>query len=135
MSDDYETEYQEVARLQYEEIERLRALVKQREAELDVVVGWIAGEGDALTRLQAIYADPRSRVGDVIKASGLALPFERAKPASVAVVVDFKARVHDARQRTVELRKAEWARQGQLALESPATILGHDGGPETDPAA
>jgi hypothetical protein len=61
----------------------------------------------------------------------------------VTVVVDFKERVRNARLRTLELQKAEWARQEaqpQLGLDAPTppTILGgdHEGealGPE--PAA
>ena len=38
---DYESEYREIARQQYEEIEKLRAAVKQRDTELDVLVAWI----------------------------------------------------------------------------------------------
>ena len=128
MSDDYESQYQEVARLQYEEIERLRALIKQRDTELDVLVGWIAGDQDALSALQAVYADPRSSPANKIKAAASAIAFERSKPASVSVVVDFKSRVHDARMQTVELRKQEWTRQPPLDLDAPtpATILGGD---------
>jgi hypothetical protein len=33
MTDDYESEYQEVARLQYEEIERLRAQIRDEPGE------------------------------------------------------------------------------------------------------
>ena len=128
MSDDYESQYQEVARLQYEEIERLRALIKQRDTELDVLVAWIAGDADALGALQSVYADPRSSPANKIKAAASAIAFERSKPASVSVVVDFKSRVHDARMQTVELRKQEWTRQPPLDLDAPtpATILGGD---------
>jgi hypothetical protein len=108
MSDDYE-QYREVARLQYEEIERLRALINQRDTELDVLVGWIAGDQDALSALQAVYADPRTSVPNKIKASIGALPFERSKPASITVVADFRGRVENARTRTIELRRQEWA--------------------------
>jgi hypothetical protein len=128
MSDDYESQYQEVARLQYEEIERLRALIKQRDAELDVLVAWIAGDADALGALQSVYADPRSSPANKIKAAVGAIAFERSKPASVSVVVDFKSRVHDARLHTIELRKQEWTRQPPLDLDAPTppTILGGD---------
>jgi hypothetical protein len=127
-----------IVREQMAEIDQLRATVSQKDQELDVLVAWIAGDGDALARLQAVYSDPRSKIADVIKSSIGALPFERSKPAQLNVVVDFKARVHDARQRTIELRKAEWARQAPLALDSPATILGgdHEGDAlDPDPAA
>jgi hypothetical protein len=128
MSDDYASQYREVARLQYEEIERLRALIKQRDTELDVLVGWIAGDQDALSALQALYADPRSSPANKIKAAASAIAYERSKPASVSVIVDFKSRVRDARMQTVELRKQEWTRQPPLDLDAPTptTILGGD---------
>src|SRR6516164_4580353 len=124
MSDDCE-QYREIARLQYEEIERLRALIKQRDTELDVLVGWIAGDQDALSALQAVYADPRSSPANKIKAAASAVAFERSKPGSVTVVVDGK--------RTLELQKAEWAAQDAqpklpLDLDAPPspTVLGGD---------
>jgi hypothetical protein len=127
-SRDYESEYQEVARLQYGEIERLRAMVKQRDAEIAAMVDWIASDQDALSALRAAYIDPRSRAGDKIRAAASALPFERSKPASVVVQIDFRERVKASRLHTVELRKAEWARQEPLDLDAPtpATILGGD---------
>ena len=132
MSDDCE-QYREIARLQYEEIERLRALIKQRDTELDVLVGWIAGDQDALSALQAVYADPRSSPANKIKAAASAIAFERSKPASVTVVVDFKEKVRNIRLRTLELQKAEWAAQDAqpklpLDLDAPAspTVLGGD---------
>jgi hypothetical protein len=135
MSDDYE-QYREVARLQYEEIERLRALVSQRDAELDGLVSWIAGDADALGALQSVYADPRTSVPNRVKAASSALPFERSRPASITVVADFRGRVENARTRTIELRRQEWAKAEQPAeLTSTSTILGGDYGPEADPAA
>jgi|SRR6516164_6434628 len=132
MSDDCE-QYREIARLQYEEIERLRALIKQRDTELDVLVGWIAGDQDALSALQAVYADPRSSPANKIKAAASAIAFERSKPASVTVVVDFKEKVRNIRLRTLELQKAEWAAQDAqpklpLDLDAPPspTVLGGD---------
>ena len=140
MSDDYESQYREVARQQYAEIEKLRATIKQRNTEIDALVGWIAGDQDAHSALRAVYADPRTSPANKIKAAASALPFEKSKPASVTVVVDFKERVRDARLHTIELRKQEWTRQEPLDLDAPTppTILGgdHEGealGP--DPAA
>jgi hypothetical protein len=133
--DEEGAKYQQVARLQYEEIERLRAQIHEKDAELDVLVGWIAGDADALGALQSVYADPRSSPANKVKAAIGAIAFERSKPASVTVIADFRSRVHDARMQTVEQRKAEWAQQPQL---TSSTILGgdHEGealGPE--PAA
>jgi hypothetical protein len=133
MSDDYE-QYREVARLQYEEIEKLRALVSQRDAELDALVAWIAGDAGALEALQSVYADPRTSTANKVKAATSAIGFEISKPASVTVIADFRGRVENARERTIELRRQEWARQEQPAeLTSTSTILGGDYGP--DPAA
>jgi hypothetical protein len=140
MSDDYESQYREVARLQYEEIERLRAQIREKDAELEVLVAWIAGDADAHAALCSVYADPRQSASLKTKAASAAIGYEIAKPVSTTIVVDFKARVHGARMQTVELRKQEWTRQEPLDLSAPtpATILGgdHEGealGP--DPAA
>jgi hypothetical protein len=96
-------------------------------AENQRLIDWITGEGgpDALTTLQAIYSSPDTSIPDKIKSSGIAVHFERSKPASVVVQVDFKQRVHDARMRTLELRRQEWARQDAAKdLDPPPTILG-----------
>ena len=82
----------------------------------------------------------RSTPTNKIRAAASAIAYERSKPASVVVQIDFKSRVRDARMQTLELRKQEWTRQEPLDLDAPAppTILGgdHEGealGPE--PAA
>src|SRR6516162_5963726 len=122
-----------VIREQMAEIDQLRA-------EIAGLVDWIAGEKDALSALQAAYVDPRSTPTNKIRAAASAIAYERSKPASVVVQIDFKSRVRDARMQTLELRKQEWTRQEPLDLDAPAppTILGgdHEGealGPE--PAA
>jgi hypothetical protein len=129
-----------IAQLEYVIREQM-AEIDQLRAEIDALVDWIAGEKDALSALQAAsYADPRSTPTNKIRAATSAIAYERSKPASVVVQVDFREQVKAARLRTLELRKAEWARQeaqSQLDLDAPA-ILGHDGegealGPE--PAA
>jgi hypothetical protein len=137
MSDDYESEYREIANLQSKEIEKLRALVSQRDAELDGLIAWIAGDEDALGVLRSVYVDPRTSVPNKVKAASSALPFERSKPASVSVIVDFKSRVHDARMQTVEQRRAGWTRQEPLDLTgpTPVTILGGSDAAGPDPAA
>jgi hypothetical protein len=122
--DEEGAKYREVARLQYEEIERLRAQIREKDAELDVLVAWIAGDADALGALQSVYADPRSSPANKIKAAASAIAFERSKPASVSVIVDFKSRVHDARMQTVELRKQEWTRQPVLGGDHEGGALG-----------
>jgi hypothetical protein len=137
---DYIAQLESVVREQMAEIDQLRATIGQKDAELAGLITWIAGDAGALETLQSIYIDPRASIPWKVRAASSALPFERSKPASVSVVVDFKSRVHDARMQTVELRKQEWTRQEPLDLDgpTPATILGgdHEGealGP--DPAA
>jgi hypothetical protein len=127
---DYIAQLEGVVREQMTALDELRATIGRKDQELDAVVAWIAGDADALGALQAVYADPRTSVPNKVKAAIGAIAFERSKPASVSVVVDFKSRVHDARMQTVELRKQEWTRQD---LDAPATILG--GGEAPEPAA
>ena len=132
----------QIAQLEYVIREQM-AEIDQLRAEVDGLVDWIAGEKDALSALQAAYVDPRSTPTNKIRAAASAIAFERSKPASVTVVVDFKERVRSARLRTLELQKQEWARlaeQPKLDLDgrTPPTSVGHDGGPEAeapDPAA
>jgi hypothetical protein len=126
-------------RTQMQEIDRLRALTTQKDAELDALVGWIAGDEDALGALRAIYADPRQNPANKIKAASAAIGFERSKPASQTNVafslwncletnrlaeLDQKAKVIEAKP----------LQQGQSILASD-----HEGGaamgPEADPAA
>jgi hypothetical protein len=131
-----------IAQLEYVIREQM-AEIDQLRAEIGALVDWIAGEKDALSALQAAYVDPRSTPTNKIRAAASAIAYERSKPASVTVVVDFKERVRSARLRTLELQKQEWARQAEqpkLDLDGPIpeTILGgdHEGealGPE--PAA
>ena len=137
---DYIAQLESVVREQMAEIDQLRAAIGQKDQELDVLVSWIAGDADALGALQSVYADPRSSPANKIKAAVGAIAFERSKPASVSVVVDFKSRVHDARMQTVEVRRQEWQRQEPLDLDAPTppTILGGDREGEAlgpDPAA
>ena len=113
-----------VIREQMTEIDQLRATVGQKDQELDGLVAWIAGDADAHAALRAIYADPRSSPANKIKAAASAIAFERSKPASVSVIVDFKSRVHDARMQTVELRKQEWTRQPVLGGDHEGGALG-----------
>jgi hypothetical protein len=93
----------QVVRLQMAEIDRLRA-------ENQRLVGWIMGEEpDALTALQRVYSDPQTTVPNVIKSAAAAIGWERQKPASVSVVIDFKERVRNARLRQLELDRVRWA--------------------------
>jgi hypothetical protein len=144
MLTDQIAELASVVRDQMAEIDRLRAdngrlrteneRIDKLRAENRRLLDWIMGEEpDALLALQKVYSDPKTSENNVIKAAASALPFERGKPAQVVIEVDFRERVRNARLRQLELDKAEWARQDAAKLAP--TILGHDGGPEADPAA
>ena len=125
MSDGYESEYQEVARLQYDEIEKLRAALDQLRTENQRLLRWIMGEEpDALAELQRVYSDPKTSENNKVRAAIGAISFERSKPASITVVADFRARVHDARMQTVESRRQEWTRQPQLGSDHEGDALG-----------
>ena len=117
----------QIAQLEYVIREQM-AEIDQLRAEVAGLVDWIAGEKDALSALQAAYVDPRSTPTNKIRAAASAIAYERSKPASVVVQIDFKSRVRDARMQTLELRKQEWTRQEPLDLDAPAppTILGGD---------
>ena len=121
-----------IAQLEYVIREQM-AEIDQLRAEVAALVDWIAGEKDALSALQAAYVDPRSTPTNKIRAAASAIAYERSKPASVTVVVDFKEKVRNIRLRTLELQKAEWAAQDAqpklpLDLDAPAspTVLGGD---------
>ena len=121
-----------IAQLEYVIREQM-AEIDQLRAEIDGLVDWIAGEKDALSALQAAYVDPRSTPTNKIRAAASAIAYERSKPASVTVVVDFKEKVRNIRLRTLELQKAEWAAQDaqpklplDLDAPPPPTILGGD---------
>jgi hypothetical protein len=95
------------------------------------------GDADALACLQAIYANPGTQEANRLNAAAAAIAYERSKPASVVVQVDFKERVRAARLRQLELDRAEWAKadqQKKLDLEGPAapTILGGEAEAETE---
>ena len=121
---DYIAQLESVVREQMAEIDQLRVAIVQKDAELDGLISWIATDADALGALQSVYADPRSSPAIKTKAAIGAIAFERSKPASVSVVVDFKSRVHDARMTTVELRKQEWTRQPVLGGDHEGGALG-----------
>jgi hypothetical protein len=99
-------------------------------AELGAFVAWANGDLDALSILQKTYLDPQSSEASRIKAAAAAIAYERSKPASVVVQVDFKERVRAARLRQLELDRREWAKldEPKLDLESatPATLLGRE---------
>jgi hypothetical protein len=102
------------------------------QARLDAMMTAFDSNG-ALGVLQKIMHDEDIKTELRIKAAGLAVGYETAKPASVVVQVDFRERVRNARLRQLELDRAEWARQDAAKLDLDGTTI--LGGPEADPAA
>jgi hypothetical protein len=129
MSEDRVPRLEALVRLQMEEIDRLRAENKR-------LLDWIMGdEPDALTKLQAIYSDPNTPRSEQIKSSGLALPFERSKPASVVIQGNFNARLRTIRLAQLPKDIARAAEDAAKLIEAkpldlegptPPTILGGD---------
>jgi hypothetical protein len=113
-------------------IEKLIAERDKLRGELDAFVAWANGEDGALATLQRMYSNPAQSEANRLKAAGIAVHFEEAKPAAVVVQIrDFKERVRNARLRQLELDRAEWARQDaekklplDLTAPTPETILG-----------
>jgi hypothetical protein len=78
-----------VVRDQITEIDRLRAVIDQRDAEIGALVDWIASDEGALGALRAVYVDPRSSPATKVKAASAAIGFEIARPPSASIVGTF----------------------------------------------
>jgi hypothetical protein len=130
MAEDWDGRYQQVARLQYTEIERLHAELAALRTENRRLVDWIMGdEPDALTYLQRTYSDPNASEARRDKCAIGALPFERSKPASASVVIveDWAAKTKAIRLRQEAKDRARWA------AEDAAKVIEHQ--PDPEPAA
>jgi hypothetical protein len=77
--------------------------------ELDAFVAWANGDLDALAYLQRAYNDPNESTTNRTKAAASALPFERSKPASASVVIDWKEYTRSIRLKQLEKDRARWA--------------------------
>jgi hypothetical protein len=64
---------------------------------------------DALACLKRVYNDPKARESERVKAAVGALPFERSKPVSASVVIDWKEYTRSIRLKQLEKDKARWA--------------------------
>jgi hypothetical protein len=117
-------------REQMKEIDRLRALISRKDAELDEMVAWVASDADSLAVLRGIYADPRQSPANKIRACASAIAYERSRPASVAVVVDFRAKVRAARVAALERDKAKWQLEDASKTIIEGSILGSDNSAE-----
>jgi hypothetical protein len=77
-------------RRQMAEIDRQRAVIARQQMEIDHLVAWAENDFDALMCLQAIYRNPNTPEGNRLKALGLAVGYERAKPPSAEAKATFK---------------------------------------------
>jgi hypothetical protein len=123
----------QIVKLQMAEIDRLREEVGRKDQELDELRQHLANLApdapDAHACLKRVYNDPKAKDDARVKAASAAIGYERSKPASVVVQVDFKERVRNARLRQYELEKAQWAAEDAAKMiEHQPTVLG--GGPE-----
>jgi hypothetical protein len=133
-----------LVRDQMREIDRLRTVAVQAERaraenvrlkdEIDALIAWIGGDGDALACLQQIYANPRTTEASKIRAASAALPFEKAKPAATVNNVVTRSLFDTLewyRLRDLEQREQAKTIEGRV-VEPAGTVLGGEG---SDPAA
>jgi hypothetical protein len=90
----------QIARLEYTVREQMEE-INQLRAEIDLLLGWIQGDADALTCLQTVYNSSTASETNKVKAAAAAIGYERPRMATTAslVVVDFRERVRQARLR------------------------------------
>jgi hypothetical protein len=99
-----------------DENDELKAENAALKAENSRLIDWIMGADapDALVALQRVYSDPATPLAERIKSCGLAIAYERARPASTTVATVFHlADYWQAREKVVEQVPA-------LALEGPS---------------
>jgi hypothetical protein len=114
-------ELEHVVRTQMQTIDQLRAEIAQKDAALDEIVQWVASDGDSLSVLRSVYADPRTSRGDKIRACAASIAYEVPKmPAAVVFTMDFRERVKTARLRQLELDKQEWSKLEPPQDQTPA---------------
>ena len=89
--------YEKALHRMLDENAALQAEVTKLNGQLSTLVDWINGDADALTTLQGLYLNPSEPAGNRIKAAAAAIGYERPKPATSLVVVDFRERVRQAR--------------------------------------
>jgi hypothetical protein len=136
MSNPHVRDLLDVIKQQNAGIERLIAERDKLRQEVDALVGWIQEDRDALMALQQIYNNPTLDDASRIKAAIGALPFERAKPTAVSVVVNFNERLRTIRLAQLAKDKARWVAEDaakviehqplDLDAPTPPTILGGD---------
>ena len=110
-----------IVKLQMAEIDRLQAENSRLQAELQTFIAWAGGDQDALQVLQRAYSNPTTTEANRLKAAGMALPFETAKPAQVVIQMeDWAAKTRRIRLAADAKLRAQWA------LEDQAKVIEHD---------
>jgi hypothetical protein len=133
-----ERELDTALHLTLDRAEAAEAELARVQGKLDALLEAFEKNG-SLGILQTIAADKNLPPEIRVRAAGLAVPFERGRPATVNVVgvVDFRERVKAARLRADAELRAKWAREAEAAktIEHQPTILGNSGPEGHDPAA
>jgi hypothetical protein len=82
--------YEKALHKMLDESQALQAEIVKLKEQLSTLVDWINGDVDALTTLQGLYLNPDEPAGNRIKAAAAAIGYERPKPATSLVVLDFR---------------------------------------------
>jgi hypothetical protein len=128
MTEEEGEEFRRVAKLQYVEIDRLRAQLSQLRVENQRLVNWIMGDvPDALTTLKRIYSDPKTPVPHQISASKAAIDHERPRLSVIATAPRklFDVLETDRLQKLAEREAAAKTIEGKV-IEPAGTVLGSD---------
>jgi hypothetical protein len=119
MSDPHIRQLLDLIKQQNTGIEKLLAERDRMRQEIDTLISWIQEDRDALLTLQSIYNNPTVDEASRIKAAGLCLPFERARPPSATIVGTFS--LYNALERpvTIEHQAPLASDRGGEALTGP----------------
>jgi hypothetical protein len=106
-----------------DQVDVLKAANARLQAKLDGLMEAFE-KGGSLGILQLIAADKNLPVEIRMRAAGLAVPYERAKPASLVGVVDISAGVVRAARLKQEAKdRARWAAEDAAAKTIEGTVL------------
>jgi hypothetical protein len=119
MSDYKVSQLLDVIKRQNAGLEQVIAERDRLRAELEAFVAWANDDLDALTYLQRTYRDPNASETRRDKCAIGALAYERSKPASASVVIDWKEYTRSIRLRQEAKDRARWA------AEDAAKVIEH----------
>jgi hypothetical protein len=113
-----------------EQNEVLEQVIAERDDLRQHLENLAPGAPDALACLRRVYNDPKMKEAERVKAAAAAIGFERSKPASASVVIDWKEYTRSMRMKGMARDKARWAAEDAAKViehqpDAP-TILGGD---------